>query len=76
MGEWGGGGWVGDRQVKGESVKQKGRRIEREKSKEIIRRIIKSRKELFDCMLLFFDHYKEMVFESFENISSSTASTM
>ena len=43
---------MGDRQVEKirEKWKQKGRMEEKQ---EIIRRIIKSRKELFDCMLLF-----------------------
>ena len=43
--------WVTDKLKRsGKSGKQKGRMEEKQ---EIIRRIIKSRKELFDCMLLF-----------------------
>ena len=44
QGKWVG-RWVGDRQVRGESEKEK--IGSRKNSKEIIRRIIKSRKEFF-----------------------------
>lgn len=44
---------MGDRQVEKIREKWKTKKGRMEEKQEIIRRIIKSRKELFDCMLLF-----------------------